>query len=436
MTLKYPGTNPPNAVAVIGLIDCNNFFVSCERVFDPALRDKPVVVLSNNDGCAVAISNEAKALGIKRGTPYFRMEDELRRHNVAVISGNHRLYGDMSSRVMATISEIIPEIEIYSIDECFLKFDKWAVQNISQVGYDIVCKVRRNVGIPTSLGLAPTKTLAKIAARFAKKYPGYHSVCTIDTEEKRIKALALTSIHDVWGIGRRLNRKMQAAGINTALDFACRPLHEIRRLVNIVGERTWRELNGHPCIEMDLAPQDKRQICCSRSFADMIFEPEPLFEAFAAFAAIASRKLRQQHNSAASVGVFILTNMHRQDMAQYQASNYCPLPEPANDVMSITSAAIEALRPVFRRGYGYKKAGIIIPEIVADHTVQPSLFSPPGERDKRRRLMRAMDTINAGSLTRDMVHVATQSPLDSFVRHSFSSRRYTTSLADIITVKT
>lgn len=421
---------------MIGLIDCNNFFVSCERVFDPSLRGRPVIVLSNNDGCAVAMSNEAKAAGIKRGAPYFQIKDLCQRLGVAVLSGNHRLYGDMSSRVMATIAETIPEIEVYSVDECFIRFDRWPVADIEDASHDIVKRVRRNTGIPTSLGLAHTKTLAKVAARFAKKYAGYRSVCVIDTDEKRRKALALTEVEDVWGIGRRLGRKMRAAGINTALDLADMPRERVRRMVNVTGERTWRELNGEACIEFETVSPDKKQICCSRSFANMIFEPEPLFEAIAAFAAIASRKLREQHSAASSVSVFIHTNPHREDMEQYYATNYVHLEEAVSDVMTITSAAIAALRPIYRRGYGFKKAGILISDITRADAIQPSLFTDPADRARRGRLMAAMDAINAGSLTRDRVHVATQSPLDSCVRCEHASRRYSTRLSDIIKVKT
>lgn len=421
---------------MIGLIDCNNFFVSCERVFDPSLRNKPVIVLSNNDGCAVALSNEAKKLGLKRGAPLFQIQDQVDRHGIVVLSGNHRLYGDMSSRVMATISETIPEIEVYSVDECFIRFDLWPVADVTEAGHTIVKRVRRNTGIPTSIGIAPTKTLAKIAARFAKKYPAYKSVCVIDTETKRRKALALTDIEDVWGIGRRLGRKMRALGINTALQLASLPQHRIDRIVNICGERTWRELNGEPCIEWESTPPEKKQICCSRSFATMIMQPEPLFEAMAAFAAIASRKLREQRSAAASLSVFVHTNPHRPDMDQYHASNYCKLLEPTNDVMTITAAAIEALRPIYRRGYGFKKAGIIITEITPDDAIQQSLFTSPEDRSRRRRLMAVMDHINAGTVARDKIHVASQAPLESCVRCSYASRRYTTCLSAIITVHT
>lgn len=421
---------------MIGLIDCNNFFVSCERVFDPALRQRPVIVLSNNDGCAVAISNEAKKLGVKRGTPYFQLEDIIKRHDIAVLSGNHRLYGDISSRVMATIAECIPEIEIYSVDECFIRFDKWPVDDVDSAAHEIVRRVRRNVGIPTSLGIAPTKTLAKIAAGFAKKYPAYRSVCIIDTDEKRRKALALTPIEDVWGIGRRLGRKMRAERIFTALDLANISKERMRRLVNIVGERTWRELQGEPCIEMEMTAPDKKQICCSRSFADMVFDPEKLYEAMAAFSAIAARKLREQDSAAVAIAVFMHTNPHREDMDQYHASNMIRLEEPSNDVMTITEAAIRATVPVYRTGYGFKRAGIIITDIVPLQAVQPSLFTDVDNRQRRQRLMRVMDRINAGAMARDMVHVATRTPLDSCVRCQHASRRYSTRMAEIITVKT
>lgn len=421
---------------MIGLIDCNNFFVSCERVFNPGLRTRPVIVLSNNDGCAVAMSNEAKALGIKRGTPLFKIRDIVEANKIVTLSGNHRLYGDMSSRVMATISEIIPEIEIYSIDECFIRFDRWPVDDLAETGHNIVCRVRRNTGIPTSLGIAPTKTLAKIASKFAKKYPGYNSVCIIDNEIKRRKALSMTPVDDVWGIGRRISRKMHAVGIETALDLADMPKERLRRMVNIVGERTWRELNGQPCIEMEMTPPDKKQICCSRSFAQMIFDPEPLYEAIAAFATIAARKLRQQASAAVSLSVFIHTNAFREDMDQYHASNFRILPEPTADTMTITSTAIDALRPIYRRGYGFKKAGIIITEIVPEATIQQSLFGNPNDRLRRRRLMNVVDNINSSTMSRDMVHVATRTPLESCVRCEHASQRFSTRMSDIIVVDT
>ncbi|MDE6396134.1 MAG: Y-family DNA polymerase, partial [Muribaculaceae bacterium] len=236
--------------------------MSCERVFDPSLRNVPVIVLSNNDGCAVSMSNEAKALGIKRGAPLFKIREEVERGHVRVLSGNHRMYGDMSSRVMATLSEVIPSIEIYSVDECFLDLDSWKNEELVDLGRSLVTRVRRHTGIPTSLGIAPTKTLAKIAARFAKKYPGYRSVCKIETEEQRRTALSLTPLREVWGIGRRLARRLDDKNILTALDLADLSLDRIRKLLNVVGERTWRELNGVACIDFETVPHNKQQICC------------------------------------------------------------------------------------------------------------------------------------------------------------------------------
>ena len=233
---------------MFALVDCNNFFVSCERVFRPELASRPVIVLSNNDGCAVALSNEAKALGLKRGNPYFKVKDICERHGVAVLSGNHRLYGDMSSRVMATLQALTDApLEVYSIDEAFIVIPE-GVGDVADFGRYVVERVKRLTGIPTSMGIAPTKTLAKVAARFAKKYPGYKGACLIDSEEKRLKALALTEVGEVWGIGRRLSRKLTERGIDTALKLASLDENTVTRLFTVTGLRTWRELNGTPCI--------------------------------------------------------------------------------------------------------------------------------------------------------------------------------------------
>lgn len=421
---------------MVGLIDCNNFFVSCERIFDPSLRNAPVIVLSNNDGCAVALSNEAKALGIKRGVPFFQISDLVRTHNIRILSGNHRMYGDISSRVMATISEIIPEIEIYSIDECFLKLDGWPGERLEELGRRVVTRVRRNTGIPTSLGIAPTKTLAKIAARFAKKFPGYRAVCIIDNETRRRKALSLTPISEVWGIGRRLTRRLEERRIFTALDLADLPVEKVQSILNIVGERTWRELNGTPCIEFEHIPPAKQQICCSRSFGEMIYNLPALEEAVAAFATIAARKLRRQHSSAKSVSVFIHTNHFRQDLEQYCASNFRTLPEASNDTITIAAAAIDALKGIFKPGYGYKKAGIIITDITDTDKIEQSLFVSPEQRLLRSRLMAVVDSINSAPGARDKVHIATRTPIESAVRCEHASRRFSTRLDESIIVNT
>lgn len=395
---------------MIGLIDCNNFFVSCERLFRPDLAGKPVVVMSNNDGCAVAMSNEAKALGIKRGLPIYQLRQIINRYNVATISGNHRMYGNISSRVMATIGSIVPEMDIYSIDEAFIDMSLWEGKALDETGHKIVSKVRRDVGIPTSLGIAPTKTLAKIAARFAKKYPGYRGVCIIDNDDKRRKALALTGIDEVWGIARRLGKRLRQYNINTALDFAELPLSEVRKIINVMGERSWRELNGEPCIDHEAAEPLNKQICTSRSYKKSIDNPELLKEAVADYSAKVARRLRDQGGCAKSVTVFIQTNSFRPELPQHFGSTTIQLDEATDDTLAITSAAVRAVDSLFRPGYAYRRAGVTVNEIVNHNAVQQNLFSVPGLREKRQRLMTAIDSINAGEDTRGMVRSASSVP--------------------------
>lgn len=395
---------------MIGLIDCNNFFVSCERLFRPDLTGKPVVVMSNNDGCAVAMSNEAKALGIKRGLPIYQLRQIINRYNVTTISGNHRMYGNISSRVMATIGSIVPEMDIYSIDEAFIDMSLWEGKALDETGHKIVSKVRRDVGIPTSLGIAPTKTLAKIAARFAKKYPGYRGVCIIDNDDKRRKALALTGIDEVWGIARRLGKRLRQYNINTALDFAELPLSEVRKIINVMGERSWRELNGEPCIDHEAAEPLNKQICTSRSYKKSIEDPELLKEAVADYSAKVARRLREQGGCAKSVTVFIQTNSFRPELPQHFGSTTIQLDEATDDTLAITSAAVRAVDSLFRPGYAYRRAGVTVNEIVSHNAVQQNLFSVPGLREKRQRLMTAIDSINAGEDTRGMVRSASSVP--------------------------
>lgn len=395
---------------MIGLIDCNNFFVSCERLFRPDLAGKPVVVMSNNDGCAVAMSNEAKALGIKRGLPIYQLRQIINRYNVTTISGNHRMYGNISSRVMATIGSIVPEMDIYSIDEAFIDMSLWEGKALDETGHKIVSKVRRDVGIPTSLGIAPTKTLAKIAARFAKKYPGYRGVCIIDNDDKRRKALALTGIDEVWGIARRLGKRLRQYNINTALDFAELPLSEVRKIINVMGERSWRELNGEPCIDHEAAEPLNKQICTSRSYKKSIDNPELLKEAVADYSAKVARRLREQGGCAKSVTVFIQTNSFRPELPQHFGSTTIQLDEATDDTLAITSAAVRAVDSLFRPGYAYRRAGVTVNEIVNHNAVQQNLFSVPGRREKRQRLMTVIDSINAGEDTRGMVRSASSVP--------------------------
>ena len=417
-----------------GLIDCNNFFVSCERVFAPALKDRPVVVLSNNDGCAVAISNEAKLLGIKRGVPMYQIRDLCDRYDVATFSSNFRLYGDMSSRVMATLASIVPEMEIYSIDEAFFCLNETDQNEYTATGRSIVKKIRRDTGIPTSVGIAPTRTLAKVAARFAKKYPAYHSACVIDNEERRRKALALTPVGDVWGIGRRLSKKLTAEGISSALDLADMTEEQAKHSFHINTLRTWKELNGESCVDMEQMDAEQKQMCATHSFSKALHTFSDLSSAVAEFCARIGRRLRRKNLCAVSLSVFIHTNFFRTDIEQYSNSAHTQLEEATDDTLTITSAATEALRKIFREGYGYKKAGVVVTEIVCRDRMQPSLFCSADERQRRHRLMSAIDLINNSNSTLDMVHVASHAPIEKLVRRQHMSQRFTTRLSDIITI--
>ncbi|MDR3058932.1 MAG: Y-family DNA polymerase, partial [Prevotella sp.] len=354
---------------MFALVDCNNFYASCERVFRPSLTGKPIVVLSNNDGCVIARSNEAKALGIKMGVPAYQIKEIIEKNNVAVFSSNYTLYGDMSNRVMTNLSSYAPESEIYSIDEIFLDFSGLKV-DLKKYGTKVIQTTHKNTGIPVSMGIAPTKTLAKLANKFAKKYPKYNGVCIIDTDEKRIKALRLTEIGDVWGIGRQVFDKLKQQGITTAFDFINQPRAWVRKQLTVVGERTWRELQGEACIELEKIAPDKKQICTSRSFGKMTADFEIISEAVATYSAACAYKLRKQQSCAVSLMVFIHTNNFREDLPQYCKNRIVKFPVPTSDTAEITSYALFALKSIFANGFQYKKAGVIIMEIVPATGIQ------------------------------------------------------------------
>lgn len=421
-----------------GLADCNNFFVSCERVFQPALQGRPVIVLSNNDGCAVALSNEAKSLGFKRGDPYFKIKDECSRHNVAVLSGNHRLYSDMSARVMNTLRSLSSgDIEVYSIDEAFLSLDP-EVGDLSEYGRYVVDTVRRHTGIPISLGIARTKTLAKIAARFAKKYAGYAGACLMDTLEKESKALSMTPIGDVWGVGRRHRQKLLDRGIFTASNFAALDPEHVKRMMNVTGLRTWQELHGTPVIEQELTPPERQTITASRSFARDIHSFEEIRQALCTFASITARKLRERHLLTAEITVFICTNRFHEHDPQYFSGITVRLPDATDYTPAIADAAVEAMQRIYRDGYGYKKAGITLSRLCDVRSRQLNLFTDSNLDEKRRRVMEAVDRINSSSdSATNRVHIASMGAgLDDMIRREHDSRLYTTRLVDIIEVNT
>lgn len=412
-----------------GLVDCNNFYASCERAFNPSLNGKPVIVLSNNDGCVIARSNEAKALGIKMGVPAYQIKDLVKQHDIAVFSSNYVLYGDMSGRVMSLLADMAPEIEVYSIDEAFLNLA--GIKDLQSLGANIVRKVSRGTGIPVSIGIAQTKTLAKMANKFAKKYPVYNRLCIIDTEEKRIKALKLFEIGDVWGIGRRQATKLEKQGVKTAFDFTQLPGSWVRKNMTVVGERTWKELRGISCIDMETAPPAKKQICTSRSFGKMVEDIDTISEAIATHASTCARKLREQKSFAQSLMVFIHTNNFREDLPQYWKNTIVQLPIPTSDTLEIVHYALEGLRRIFLPGYQYKKAGVIITEITDN--AQLGLFDSV-DREKRERLMQAVDKIN-GKFQHHVKLAVQGSGRDWKLKQEQLSQCYTTDINEIIIVK-
>lgn len=409
-------------------MDCNNFYVSYERVFNPSLNGKPIVVLSNNDGCVIARSNEAKALSIPMGAPAFQIKDIVKANNMAVFSSNYTLYGDMSGRVISILAEQAPEIEVYSIDEAFI--DLSGISDLASIGTNIVNRVTKGTGIPVSLGIAPTKTLAKMANKFAKKYPAYNRVCIIDTKEKRIRALQLTEIGDVWGIGRRQAAKLEQQGVKTAFDFTQLPGSWVRKNMTVVGERTWKELRGISCIDMESAPPAKKQICTSRSFGKMVEDFDTMAEAVATYASTSTKKLRQQKGYAMSLMVFIHTNNFREDLPQYWKNIVIKLPVPTSDTLEIVHYALQGLRSIFIKGYQYKKAGVIITEIVS--SAQLGLFDTV-DREKREKLMRAIDKVNGDY--QHLIKLAVQGNSREWkLKQEQLSQRYTTDMNEILTI--
>lgn len=388
-----------------GLVDCNNFFVSCERVYRPDLLERPVVVLSNNDGCVVALSNEAKALGFKRGDPYFKIRSKAEACGVAVLSGSHRMYGDMSRRVMLTLRSFVNEIEVYSIDEAFI-FPDEEVADLREFGLHVVRTVRRNTGIPVSLGFAATKTLAKIAARFAKNYSGYRGVCLIDTPEKARKAMALTPIENVWGVGRRNAPKLRRQGITTALQLADMTEQQVRDLFDIVGYRMWRELNGVACISQEAVSPLRRTVTSSSSFKADVFDLNALRQIVATHTSTVSRRLRSHGLAAGAVQVFVATNRFHTDSEQYCNAFELRLDDPTADTALLVKAAQFALAKVYRPGLGYKRAGVTATRCMNADAVTHSLFADLDDAERRRRLMAAMDRINSSAPTHNAVHVA------------------------------
>ncbi|MCR9228860.1 MAG: Y-family DNA polymerase [Flavobacteriaceae bacterium] len=374
------------------LIDCNNFYASCERVFDPSLNGRPVVVLSNNDGCVIARSNEAKAIGVAMGAPYFHFKKLFKQYNVKVLSSNYALYGDMSSRVMSILARFTPEIEVYSIDEAFLKFNGFHRYDLHSYGSEIKRTVERSTGIPTSIGMAPTKALAKVSNKIAKKFPGQtKGVYVMEDEGKRQKALKWLQIDDVWGIGRQYGKMLQSNNVKNALDFTNLPNEFVRDRMSVVGLRLKRDLEGLETLALE-QPENKKAIACTRSFDTMYTELGHLQERISTFASVCGRKLRNQKSNCELIQVFISSNQFREDLPQYHGSISVRLSYPTNSTIHLTKASLVGLERIFRKGHHYKRAGIMVMGLTPDTGRQLNMFRPIDHR--QGPLMKAIDRLN------------------------------------------
>ncbi len=411
----------------IALVDCNNFYVSCERVFQPKLEGKPVVVLSNNDGCVVSRSQEVKDLGLKMAVPWYQMKDLAKRYGIIAFSSNYSLYADLSNRVMSLLAQFSPEQEVYSIDESFLDLTGIPAEH-TQYAQQMRETIRRCVGIPVCVGIAPSKTLAKLANHVAKKNARFGSVCDFNAfaEKELDELLATVAVGEVWGVGRRSVGKLNEMGIHSVLDLKRAPAKRLREKFSVVQERIVEELNGVACLELDDVVPDKQQIICSRSFGTLTSLLPDLEQAVIAYASRAAEKLRQQHSLASGIQVYIRTNPHKERDPQYQQAMLMPLPEPTDDSRLLCHAALHGLRQIYRAGFAYQKAGVMLSEIIPRSDRPRTLFDDVQAQQKSHALMQTLDRINRsmGSGTLKLLGEGTDKTWA--MRRENVSRRYTT----------
>lgn len=382
-------------MSVIALVDVNNFYVSAERVFNPGLEGRCVVVLSNNDGCVVARSPEVRALGVPMGEPWFKLKELARRHNIIALSSNYALYADMSERVMTVLSEFSTRQEIYSIDECFLDLGGHRV-NFTEYGQQIRQRIQQWLGLPVCVGFATTKTLAKLANHIAKKRAEFGGVCdlTAMSPQQLDDIFSSIAVGEVWGVGRKLNEHLRQGGITTVQQLRDFDIQRIRNRFGVTMERTVRELRGEACLALtDIAPP-RQQIISSRSFANSVTSLAELEQAISRYTAIAAGKLRKQGSVAASVQVFIRSNAHQPNEPQYNRDITIALRKPTADTMQLVAAINTGLRQIYRPGYRYKKAGVVLSGIAPAQIVQEELFPAARQTDKSDKLMALMDRIN------------------------------------------
>jgi DNA polymerase V len=416
-------------VQALALVDCNNFYVSCERIFRPDLARVPMVVLSNNDGCVVSRSNEAKAVGVKMGQPWFECQPLAQAHGILAMSSNYALYADMSNRVMRILGEFSPNQEVYSIDESFV--DLTGTPNLRVLSYAMRERVRMWTGMPVCVGIGPTKTLAKLANHVAKKHPRSQGVFNYNalTDAQKAALLKRIPVSEVWGVGRKLTQRLLAHGVETVLDLREAHIPSLRAEFGVVMEKTQRELQETPCIQLEEVSADKQQIIASRSFGSMVTDLPVLKDALSTFVANACAKLRAQNSQAAVIQVFLQTNRFRKDLPQYSPSLAVPLPQPTHDTLVVNRWADALCERMFREGYQYKKAGVMLSELSPVTHQQDDWLeaSPPGHS----KLMQALDHLNA-RYGRGAVKVSTQGAYQGWqMRQERKSPNYTTDWDDV-----
>lgn len=377
------------------LVDCDNFFCSCERIFRPDLNGVPVVVLSNNDGCVVARSREAKDLGIKMGIPYYQMRERFSEKEVVAFSSNYLLYADISNRIMTILKEEAPNVYQYSIDEVMMDLSEIPVNELKKFGENIAAKILQYTGAPVSIGIGASKTLAKVAVKFAKKYAGYNKCCFISNDEQREKALKLFPVEDVWGIGRRIASSLNNFNIVTAWDFTQKPQAWVRKKFHVTGERTWQELRGESVLEVQEMEVPHKSIMTSRSFPGMITDYADLRTHVANYASRCALKLRKQDSVCGTVMTFVQSNFFREDLPRYSASWHTSFATPTSSTTEIVKASLQVLDKVFREGIHYKRAGVMVSSISPSSMLQPDLFTfDPERRVKLNKVSQVLDKIN------------------------------------------
>ena len=412
----------------IALIDVNNFYVSCERVFNPKLENKPVVVLSNNDGCAISRSNEAKELGIKMGTPWFKLKEFAKQENVTALSSNYTLYLDMSHRVMTLLSKFSPDQEVYSVDESFLDLTSFKSKDLIKYGQQIKTKIKQWSGLPVSIGIGSTKTLSKLANHIAKKNPSFKGVCNLNVmDEDTLETwMSHFPVSDVWGVGRSLAPKLNQLGIISVLDLKHADPDYIRQQFSIVLEKTVRELNGVICIELKDIEEPNKEIIVSRSFGRRVRDKQELIEAVTSYTSRAAERMRKQNSVATSLYIYIRTSPHN-DKKQYANGVNIPLFQPSDDTIVLTNAALLGLDYIYRDGFDYQKAGIILCNLTSKDKVQGNLFSNTISNSR----MRVMDNINQrwkGKLRLGSEGITKEWEMKA----NFKSRNYTTNWDQLI----